>query len=133
MIEHLTIEKIENEIKELIKDLESYLFQREISFEKTQPKATKYDKLIVSGSKGTNNCFMNYMIKKDDLDETIKIKLEALNEWQQKLLDFLFDKKDNSYKEVIIYFRDKKKMKWKEIASLTKLSVRQVMRIYERK
>lgn len=131
--EHLTIEKIENEIKEITKDLETYLTKREINFEKTQPKATKYDKLLVSGSRPLNDNFTYYVIKKEDLDETIESKVVALKSWQQKLLDFLIKKNENDYKETIIYFRDKKKLKWKEIAKLTGFSIRHVIRIYGRR
>lgn len=76
---HLTIKEAKNELQKDMNELELYLTKKKINYQKTQPKGTNYDKIVVSGIPITFDKFTHYVIKDDQYDSKIYSLQASIN------------------------------------------------------
>lgn len=116
---HLTIDDIEKNITNLYEEIDKELLKKNINFYKTQPSSIKIKEIVTSNTRINFDKFLRYSIKNEEIDETIKIKLVSLYDYQDLLIKYLEEKDRSSYKETILYFK-RKGYTWKQIHGLFK-------------
>ena len=134
-MEHLTITQARNEIKKLEDRLELYLTKKKINFERTQPSSPKLRDIIPgkSNSPDVFDKFTHYVIKDEELDQTIYLIQEEINAYEKYIINEMKRISESSKEEKIIYYRDEENKSWEEIAKIVHYSVRQCQRKYKGK
>lgn len=115
---HLTIKEAKNELQKDINELELYLTKKKINFQKTQPKGTNYDKVVVSGIPITFDQYTHYVIKDEQYDSKIYSLQASINGWQEYIRAEL--ERLSNYDELglIVYLREELEFSWNQIDKL---------------
>jgi hypothetical protein len=127
----LTIKELKYIIKELEDDIDLYLTLKKINFQKTQPTVVKYKDVVSSKTNNIFDKFTHYVIKDEEYDETIYLKVQSLLAYQTRLADKIQNISQSSPKAYITYLREEENMSWLEIEKTTNFSERQARRIYK--
>lgn len=136
----LTIKEAKNNMQHDINELELYLTKKRINFQKTQPQATNYDKIVVSGTPISFDKFTHYVIRDEDYDIKIYSLLESINAWEKYIIEEMkrMSQLDEGKFKVILlrqnenYIKEHgKPMEWNKIGELTNYSEKQCRRIYK--
>lgn len=81
----LTIREVKKILRDLYDDLETQLKLKQINYEKTQPKATSMDKILVDTSHSSFDRFAHYVIKDEEYDLKIVAINESINSYNELL------------------------------------------------
>lgn len=115
---HLTIKEAKNELQKDMNELELYLTKKKINYQKTQPKGTNYDKIVVSGIPISFDKFTHYVIKDEQYDSKIYSLEASINAWQEYIRSEL--ERLSNYDELglIVYLREELEFNWNQIDRL---------------
>ena len=125
-------EAIWSKIHNIEKKLFEYIEKREKLFEKTQPKSSKFDKVLVDGVNPTN-MMENYVIEKEYLNEKINqlnITLDDLYQVLKRKRDEL--KQSKNIYDRIYYYRIIERLNMYKISSLVGYSREQTYRYFRK-
>ena len=125
--EEITLKEAMKSLSRLEHQLEYWESEREIIFEETQPGATDYERERTSGGI-TPNKNDTYIIKLEKIDKKINILKKRINNLKN-YIDKEMNELDPTEAKIII-LRDKRHLKWEDIATMTNYSLRQVQRKY---
>ena len=137
---HLTIREAKNYLQQDANELELYLTKKRINFQKTQPKGTNYDKIVVSGTPISFDKFTHYVIRDVDYDTKIYSLMESINAWEKYIINEmkrLSELGEDKFKVILLrqdetYIKEHgKPMEWNKIGELTNYSEKQCRRIYK--
>ena len=129
-MDHLTIRQARNEVEKLENELDLYLTQKKINFEKTQPGAVKY-KDIVTNPSVIFDKFTHYVIKDEQYDAKIYSLTESILAYETFINNEMKRISSNNGNEYIVYLRDELKLKWNDIVRISHYSLRQCHRLYD--
>ncbi len=115
---HLTIKEAKNELQKDINELELYLTKKKINYQKTQPKGTNYDKIVVSGIPITFDKFTHYVIKDEEYDSKIYSLQESISSWEKYIVDEMRRISENSDEIAMIDYLHNEGYSWNKIDSL---------------
>ena len=117
-MELFSLKDAKNELLKKRNQLQLFLQKKEISFEKTQPKATSFSDVVVSGGIVLDK-FTHYLFKSEEYDSKINSLLKEMNILEK----FIINEMDrmSKYDEIglICYLREEEKLSWKDIDRLT--------------
>jgi len=130
-MQHLTIREAKNLLKQDANELELYLSKKKINFQKTQPKGTNYDKVVVSGTPISFDKFTHYVIRDEDYDAKIYSLMESINAYEKYIINEMRRIYDNGGSELVVYLRDELNLDWKEVSNKSSYSIRQCHRLYD--
>ena len=107
---YLTIREIKRILRDLEDNLENEINLKQINFQKTQPKATSMEKIIVDTSHSSFDRFSHYVIKDNEHDLKIISLIESINSYQELLTKRLksIALANKAYAEVIRLREDEK-------------------------
>lgn len=137
---HLTIREAVNEKEKLENQLRLYLDKKDLTFFKTQPKGSTYDKVMVESTMTLFDRFLKYVEKNDEIDEKLFSLMASLNAYNEYIINELERISKIEPGKIKVYrlredidFIEKynRKRTWEEIGELTHYSDRQVRRIYQ--
>lgn len=138
---YLTIREIKKILRDLNDSLDNEINLKHINFEKTQPKATSMDKIIVDTSHSSFDRFSHYVIKDDEHDLKIISIIESINSYQELLTKRLksIALANRTHAEVIRLREDEKyasendgkPMPWNLISEKVGYTERQCKRIWK--
>lgn len=115
---HLTIKEAKNELEKDQNELELYLTKKKINYQKTQPKGTNYDKIVVSGIPITFDKFTHYVIKDEEYDNKIYSLQESINAWQDYIVKEMKRVVENSDEIALINYLHDEGYSWNKIDKL---------------
>lgn len=117
-VEHLSLREANNEIIKLENKIDLYLTKKKINYIKTQPGAIRYKDVITSKTNNVFDKFTHYVIKDEELDETLFALTESLLAYQQFVVKEM--KRMSQYDEIslICYLKEEENLPWKEIDKL---------------
>ena len=137
---HLTIREAVNEKEKLENQLRLYLDKKDLTFFKTQPKGSTYDRVMVESTMTLFDRFLKYVEKNDEIDEKLFSLMASLNAYNEYIINELERISKIEPGKIKVYrlredidFIEKynRKRTWEEIGELTHYSDRQVRRIYQ--
>ena len=129
---HLTIREARNAIESLENELDLYLTQKKINFQKTQPGAVALKEVVTSKSNNIFDRFTHYVIKDEIYDTKIYGLQESILSYQEYIIKEMKRISKNGGSELIVYLRDEERLPWKQICKVTHYSDKQVRRIYKK-
>lgn len=129
---HLTIKEARNEIEALENELDLYLTQKKINYNKTQPGAVAIKDVISSKTNNIFDRFTHYIIKDEEYDTKIYGLQESILSYQEYIVKEMKRISEHGGNELILYLRDEERMPWKEICNITHYSDKQARRIYSK-
>ena len=137
---HLTIRETKKILRDLYDDLDTYLTNKTINFQKTQPRSPRLDDIKVDSSHASFDKFSHYVIKDSDLDTKIIGLLESINSYESLIIKRIKSVAlANEHEAKVIILREDEKwasehdgnpMPWSMISERTNYSERQCRRIY---
>ena len=128
---HLTIKQAKNNMQQDINELDLYLTKKKINFQKTQPKGTNYDKVVVSGTPIAFDKFTHYVIRNEDYDAKIYSLMESINAWEKYIIDEMKRIFNNGGSELVVFLRDEMDLGWNEVSKRSNYSIRQCHNLYD--
>ena len=128
---HLTIKEAKNNMQQDINELELYLTKKRINFQKTQPKGTNYDKVVVSGTPISFDKFTHYVIRNEDYDVKIYSLMESINAWEKYIIDEMKRIYSNGGSELVVFLRDEMCQGWSDVSKNSNYSIRQCHNLYD--
>lgn len=138
---YLTIREIKRILRDLEDNLENEINLKQINFQKTQPKATSMEKIIVDTSHSSFDRFSHYVIKDNEHDLKIISLIESINSYQELLTKRLksIALANKAYAEVIRLREDEKyasendgkPMAWELISQRVGYTEKQCRRIWK--
>lgn len=111
----MTLKETFNIINKLKNDLDLELAKKKINFDKTQPKASKIQEVIVNKSNAIFDTFTAYMIKDEECDSKILSLQSQLLAHQTYLLKEIKRMKQYDDTSLIIFLKEEIGWSWKEI------------------
>lgn len=111
----MTLKETFNIINKLKNDLDLELAKKKINFDKTQPKASKIQEVIVNKSNAIFDTFTAYMIKDEECDSKILSLQSQLLAHQTYLLKEIKRMKQYDDISLIIFLKEEIGWSWKEI------------------
>ena len=111
----MTLKETFNIINKLKNDLDLELAKKKINFDKTQPKASKIQEVIVNKSNAIFDTFTAYMIKDEECDSKILSLQSQLLAHQTYLLKEIKRMKQYDDISLIIFLKEEEGWSWKEI------------------
>ena len=111
----MTLKETFNIIDKLKNELDLELAKKKINFEKTQPKASRIQEVIVNKSNVIFDTFTAYMIKDEECDSKILSLQSQLLAHQTYLLKEIKRMKQYDDISLIIFLKEEKGWNWKEI------------------
>ena len=129
---NLTIVKAKSKREQLENELDLRLKEKELIFNKTQPKSKELIGEVVNGGNKRVDKFANYVIKDEELDNIIDLLQEEIkiyDEYICKELERL--NKYNEWEQKVIMYRESKNS-WLWIACHTPFSISTCKRIYRK-
>lgn len=115
---HLTIKEAKNELQKDMNELELYLTKKKINYQKTQPKGTNYDKIVVSGIPITFDKFTHYVVKDDQYDSKIYSLQESIVAWENYIINEMKRVAENTDEITLIHYLRDEGYSWNKIDKL---------------
>ena len=133
-MEELNIREAKNRRKKLYNELDVYLTQKKINFIKTQPASPIMRDIITGKNDGKMifDKFNHYVIKDEKYDAKIYSIQEEINSLEEYIVKEMERVATMGGNELIKYYRDIEKMKWKDISKITHYSIRQCQNLYKK-
>ena len=111
----MTLKETFNIINKLKNELDLELTKKKINFDKTQPKASRVQEVIVNKSNAIFDTFTTYMIKDEECDSKILSLQSRLLAHQTYLLKEIKRMKQYDDISLIVFLKEEMCWNWKEI------------------
>lgn len=114
----MPLKEVKSRILKLENSLELELTLKKINFEKTQPRSSKIQSVLVSKSSKIFDKFTHYVIKDVEMDNKILLLQKELLSYEKYYFDEIARMLKYEDITLIIYLREEEKLSWKQIDSI---------------